>query len=166
MNSARERARPSAPGLWETLRERWDVVGVVAVGGALGSLARWLLAEAFPHSPSQFPLSTFLANVAGSFLLGVVMVLVLEVWPPTRYVRPFWGVGVMGGFTTFSTFVFDAHALAGSGAAVTAVAYPLATVLVVLVATALGVVSARAGVHVLHHRRARAVAPAAEPGRK
>jgi CrcB protein len=138
------------------VRERWDILCVIAVGGALGSLARWGLAVVVPHAEAQFPLSTFLVNVVGSLLLGVLMVLVLEVWPPTRYARPFWGVGVMGGFTTFSTFVFDNYELARSGAAVLAVVYTLMTVVVVLLAVASGVLASRAGVRAWHRRRTRA----------
>jgi CrcB protein len=136
---------------------------VIAVGGALGSLARWWLAVLVPHTAAQFPLSTFLANVAGSFLLGVLMVFVLEVWPPTRYARPFWGVGVMGGFTTFSTFILDANALATSGAAVLAFVYTLMTVVVVLVAVATGVVASRAGTRAWQRRRTRVVERSTSP---
>ena len=52
----------------------------------------------------------------GSFLLGVLMVFVLDVWPPHRYVRPFLGVGVLGGYTTFSTYMLDTRACWRRGA--------------------------------------------------
>lgn len=144
--------KPSATGLRQTVSERYDVLGVIAVGGALGSLGRWGLSEAVPHTSSQFPWSTLAVNVLGSFLLGVLMVFVLEVWPPTRYVRPFLGVGVMGGFTTFSTFMFDNHALATSGAAVLAIVYTVASVALALMAVGAGVVGARMLVPTLHRR--------------
>jgi CrcB protein len=149
----------SAPRLIETLRERWDVLLVIAAGGALGSLARWGTAELLPHTASRFPWSTFAVNVLGSFTLGVLMVFVLEVWPPTRYVRPFWGVGVLGGFTTFSTFMFDTHALATSGEVVLTVVYAVASVALMLVAVATGVFLARAGARAMHRHHERTTIP-------
>src|SRR6476661_3436681 len=77
-------------------------VGVVAAGGALGAVARWALAEALPHEAGSFPWSTWVTNVLGCFLIGVLMVVVVERWPDRRLVRPFFGTGILGGFTTFS----------------------------------------------------------------
>lgn len=89
-------------------RERsWDILAVIALGGGLGSVARHLLAQAIPTAPGGFPWATFLTNVSGCLVLAVLMVYVLEVWPPSRYVRPFFGVGFLGGFTTFSTFTVE-----------------------------------------------------------
>jgi fluoride exporter len=93
------------------IKSRWDVLLVIAAGGAVGSLARWGLGQAFPSAGDQFPWATFTVNASGSFALGVLMVFVLDVWPPSRYVRPFLGVGVLGGFTTFSTYTLDTRAL-------------------------------------------------------
>src|SRR6185295_14847300 len=85
----------------------WDVLAVVAAGGGLGSAARYGLARALPSPATGFPWATFLTNVTGCLLLGVLMVYVLEVWPPRRYVRPFLGVGFLGGYTTFSTYTVE-----------------------------------------------------------
>jgi CrcB protein len=90
---------------------RRDVLAVIALGGALGSLARWGLAEALPHPPDAFPWATFTENVSGCFLIGLLMVFVIDVWPPSRYLRPFLGVGILGGYTTFSTYMLDTRAL-------------------------------------------------------
>ena len=57
--------------------------------------------------PTAFPWSSFLVNVAGSFVLGVILTLVVERWSPTRFVRPFAAIGFCGGFTTFSTFAVE-----------------------------------------------------------
>jgi fluoride exporter len=115
--TARRRAQPTV--LWSQLStalvRRRDVLGVIAVGGVLGSLARWGLAEALPHRPDEFPWATFGANVSGCFLIGLLMVFVIEVWPPSRYLRPFLGVGILGGYTTFSTYMLDTRALLVSG---------------------------------------------------
>ena len=156
-------AERDAPGLWDTVRERWDILAVIAVGGALGSLARWGVAQALPHRPSEFPFSTLAVNVLGSFLLGLLMVFVLEVWSPTRYVRPFLGVGVMGGFTTFSTFMLDNRAMTASGAPLLALGYVVVTVVLVLLAVAAGVVAARTLAQLLHRRRHRATETPGEP---
>ncbi|WP_156822677.1 fluoride efflux transporter FluC [Demetria terragena] len=109
---------PDAPrpaSLGQVLRERWDLVLVIGLGGALGSLGRWGVAGAMPHSGADFPWSTLLVNVLGSFLLGSVTVLVGEVWPRQRYLRPFVGVGLLGGFTTFSTYALDARGAHAAG---------------------------------------------------
>lgn len=142
------------------LRRRWDVLLVIAAGGALGSLARWALAEAVPHSPGRVPWAIFLANVSGAFALGVLMVFVLDHWPPHRYVRPFLGVGVLGGYTTFSTYVLDTRTLLADGHPATALTYLFGTVVVGLLAVALGVVLARVLVRAsqARHRRRRTTA--------
>jgi CrcB protein len=127
------------------LRGRLDILAVIAAGGAVGSAARYGVAEALPHEPGQVAWSTFAVNVGGGFLLGLLMVLVLDVWPPSRYRRPFFGVGVLGGFTTFSTYMLDTHALLVAGELVAAVTYLLGTLVVGLAAVWLGVFTARWG---------------------
>ena len=81
----------------------------------------------WPHDPSQIAWSTFAVNVAGGFLLGLLMVFVSDVWPPHRYVRPFLGVGVLGGFTTFSTYMLDTHAIFVAGRPSIALLYLVGT---------------------------------------
>ena len=66
-----------------------------------------------PHASHAFATSTLTINLIGSLLLGVLMALILDIWSHTRYVRPFVGTGLIGGFTTFSTFVLDAKYEAG-----------------------------------------------------
>jgi CrcB protein len=82
-------------------------IAAIAVGGSLGTLARYGVERSLAVPTRQFPWATFLVNVAGSFLLGVVITLVVERWPPTRYVRPFAAIGFCGGFTTFSTLAVE-----------------------------------------------------------
>ena len=109
------------------LRRRWDVLLVIAAGGVLGSLARWGVAELLPPSPGGMPWATALVNVAGCLLLGVLLVLVVDVWPPSRYARPFLGTGVLGGFTTFSTYMVDTRGLLVAHRPVLATTYRLGT---------------------------------------
>lgn len=109
----------------------------------MGSAARYGVAEVLPHEPGSVAWSTFTVNVAGGFLLGMLMVFVLDVWPPSRYLRPFVGVGVLGGFTTFSTYMLDTHTLLAVGEVVAALTYVLGALVVGLAAVWLGVFIAR-----------------------
>jgi CrcB protein len=121
---------PPAPPA-EPSHPRWQAaatLAVIAAGGVLGALARYGLTSAFPHPQGGFPWATFAVNVAGCALIGVLMVLITEIWQAHRLVRPFLGVGVLGGFTTFSAYVADIAALATAGAERTALVYLLATV--------------------------------------
>ena len=103
---------------------RWDVALVVAAGGPA-----W---------------STLVENVLGSFLLGVVVVVLLEVRErPSRYARPFLGVGVLGGFTTFSAYAGQVVTLAREGLVVAGTAYALGTLLAALLAAAGGIALTR-----------------------
>ncbi|MER5607758.1 CrcB family protein [Micromonospora tulbaghiae] len=113
------------------------VLGVIAAGGVLGALARAGAQAAVPHQPGGFPWATFAVNVTGCLLIGVLMA-VLAARPAHPLTRPFLGVGVLGGFTTFSAYAVDAQRLLTDGAAGTAGAYLAATVLAALAAVAAG----------------------------
>jgi CrcB protein len=86
---------------------------------------------------------TVIANLVGSLLLGLLMAFALDVWSQRRYIRPFLGVGVLGGFTTFSTYELDARGLIASGHAGLALAYVAGSVVAALVAVTVGVVAGR-----------------------
>jgi CrcB protein len=121
----------------------WAVLGVVSVGGTVGALGRYGLATAWPARPGQFPWATFVTNLSGCLLIGVLMVLATEVWAPHRLLRPFLGVGVLGGYTTFSTYAVDVQRLVGAGAARTGGVYLLGTLVAAVAAVYLGVGLAR-----------------------
>ena len=125
------------------LRDRWDVLAVIAAGGALGSLARWGVGEALARPRGAFPLATFTENLSGAFALGLLMVWLTEVWPSARYLRPFLAVGVLGGFTTFSTYMLDTRGLLAAGRPGLAVGYLAGTVLAGLCAVFAGVLAGR-----------------------
>lgn len=96
----------------------------MALGGGIGAAIRYGLASRWGTSgTSDFPWTTLLINLAGSFLLGLLVTLLLEHWPPTRYARPFFGIGLLGGFTTFSTFAVETVRMAESGDAGLALLY-------------------------------------------
>ena len=83
-------------------------------------------------------------NVSGAFLLGLVLTLLLERGVAARYVRPFFCIGVLGAWTTMSTFAVDGDVLLKDGHVLTALIYVLATVIVGVAATSVGVALARA----------------------
>ncbi len=119
----------------------WDLVLVIAAGGALGGALRYLVNEAVPAS--GFPWATFIENVTGCFLLGALMVYLLDVWSPNRYLRPFLAVGVLGGFTTFSAYTVETRALLAEGRGPAALAYLFGSLLAGLAGTWLGITAAR-----------------------
>jgi CrcB protein len=94
---------------------------VIALGGGTGSVARYALGDLFPTSAGTLPWITLAINVLGSFLLGMLVVAVTEIWRPHHLLRPLLGTGVLGEFTTFSTFAVQARTL-GFGTSATYVA--------------------------------------------
>lgn len=125
------------------LRGQAARTGAVAVGGALGSVARYLVGVAFPVAPGAFPTSTFLINVVGCLLMGILVVLVTEARQAHPLVRPLLGAGVLGGFTTFSTFSVEAHRLVTGGHLLLGAVYLVGTVVVAVGAAATGLVATR-----------------------
>jgi CrcB protein len=148
----------------KVFRERWDVLLVIAAGGALGSLARWTVSTALPHAKDGFAWATFVENVTGGLVLGALMVLVLDLWPPNRYLRPFLGVGVLGGYTTFSTYMLDTHAVLAAGRIPVAFGYLAGTLVAGLAAVWAGVLAGRTAVVVLERRRQHRYRSTPEPG--
>ena len=98
-----------------------SVWGAIAAGGALGALARWASGQWYPTRQGVFPWTTFGINAIGCALIGAMMVLVTDVYPAQRLIRPFVVTGVLGGFTTFSTYSVDTLHLLDAGHWVTAV---------------------------------------------
>jgi CrcB protein len=128
------------------------VLLVIGLGGALGSLARYGVGRLLPWREDGFPWATFVENVSGGFALGVLLVFLLDVWPPHRYARPFLGVGLLGGYTTFSTYMLETRDLFAGDQAGTAVAYLFGSLVVGLAAVWLGIGSARLTVRRARHR--------------
>ncbi|MFD7505528.1 fluoride efflux transporter FluC [Streptomyces sp. NPDC059850] len=110
------------------------VVCVVAVGGAIGASARYGAALLWPTPTGAFPWTTLLVNAVGCALIGVLLALIGEVWAAHRLVRPFLGTGVLGGFTTFSTYAVDFRQLVVDGHAATGAAYLVVTLLAAMAA--------------------------------
>lgn len=115
------------------------VMGLVALGGALGSLARYGLVLALPGASSGWPWATLSVNVTGALLLGVVLARVAR----TSLLLPFLGPGLLGGFTTFSAYALDTRTLVADGRPAVAAAYVAVTLAAGLVAVSVGLVVAR-----------------------
>jgi len=124
----------------------WQNVLAVAAGGAIGSVLRYAVGFAFiQRFGPGFPWGTLFINVTGSLLIGIVAELTAtRVFGISPLVRVLLAVGLLGGYTTFSTFALDALTLVAERAQVLAVAYALASVLLSILAAFAGVVIVRA----------------------
>ena len=139
-------------GRRERVLARLPVLGVISAGGGLGALARYGMSLLLPSEPDGFPWATFTTNLTGCFLMGVLMVLITDVWSAHRLLRPFLGVGFLGGYTTFSTYAVEFRALLRPGAAGTAFAYLVGTPVAALVAVLIAVALARRATGVVRRR--------------
>jgi len=119
-------------------RRAWIVVAV-ALGGALGTVGRYELALAEPVTSGHFPWATFAANMIGSLLIGVVVVLFAETRTSPRVPRAFLAVGFCGGLTTFSTWMVESMLLTRDGEVGIAALYLVVSLVLGLVAVGLGV---------------------------
>jgi fluoride exporter len=133
-------------------RPQWSVLAAVSAGGVAGALARFAITTAWPNPPNGFPWATFVINVTGCLLIGVLMVAIAEVWPRRRLLRPFLGTGVLGGYTTFSTYVVDAQHLLDQRAG-TALVYLFATLVSALLAVYTGTGATRLVIAYTHRTR-------------
>src|SRR3982751_7026050 len=81
--------------LTQRRQRTWDpaVLAAIAAGGVLGTEARYGLDVLLPHHPGQWPWATWLINVSGCFLIGILMMVIAELTSLHRLVRPFLGVG-------------------------------------------------------------------------
>jgi CrcB protein len=114
-------------------------LAMVALGGLLGASARYGVGLLLPHTAGTFPLGTLLINVVGGFLIGVL----IDAVAGRPLLRPFAVTGILGGFTTFSTYAVDTEQLLAAGRLALAGAYLVATLVGALAATWLGLALAR-----------------------
>ncbi|MCX3060919.1 fluoride efflux transporter CrcB [Streptomyces sp. GXMU-J5] len=115
-------------------RGQGPVLVVVALGGGTGAAARYGASLLWPTASGAFPWTTLLVNAVGCAVIGVFMVVISDVWAAHRLVRPFFGTGVLGGFTTFSTYVVDTRHLIEDGHPAAALGYLALTVCAALAA--------------------------------
>jgi fluoride exporter len=117
---------------------------LAALGGALGALGRWGVAEALPSSPAGWPWATLLVNLTGCLLLGALFAVLAARSPQAGWPRPFLAVGVLGGYTTYSAFAVEVVRLTEAGAVVAAGAYVVVSVVGGVAAVAAGTLAAQA----------------------
>jgi CrcB protein len=106
-----------SPGRGRLVLPRADgrTIAAIFAGGALGTLARAALAEAFPHGATAWPWPTFAVNVVAAFLLGYFVTRLQERLPLSSYRRPLLGTGVCGGLSTFSTMQVEILKMISAG---------------------------------------------------
>ncbi len=115
----------------------------VALGGALGSVMRYLVVSRVAHwLGAPFPWGTFTVNVLGCFVFGALAEIFARKWSPGGEVQLLLTTGFLGGFTTFSAFSFDTYMLYERGAMLAAGGYVLGSVV-------LSILAFFAGLHLL-----------------
>lgn len=121
----------------------WGSVAMVGAGGFVGGLARYVVELAWPTGSGTFPWGTFAVNTAGAFVLALLLVAVLEVLPPSTYLRPAVGTGFCGALTTFSSVAVQTDRLTAHGHVGIAVSYLLTSVLAAVAAAMAGLLLGR-----------------------
>ena len=116
---------------------------LAALGGALGALVRWGIALGLPPS-AGWPWATWLVNVSGCLLIGILLAVLPSRFPASAWPRPLLGVGVLGGYTTWSTFAVEVVELGRNGAWLLGAAYVGTSVAGGVAAVAVGLLAARA----------------------
>ena len=118
---------------------------IIALGGALGAVSRFLLGNGLSRAlGSALPYGTFVINIVGCFAMGLLMTIIVDREMIPAAWRLFLCVGFLGGFTTFSSFGYEALMLLTEGRMLAALAYAGGSVVLGLVAAAAGVLCARA----------------------
>ncbi len=103
-------------------------IAAIFAGGAIGTLARAALAEAFPHPATAWPWPTFGVNIVAAFLLGYFVTRLQERLPQSSYRRPLLGTGLCGGLSTFSTMEVEILKMISAGAWGLAAGYAAASI--------------------------------------
>jgi CrcB protein len=116
----------------------------VAVGGSIGSVARYGMTLVLPNLGDGFPTATFVTNVVGCLLIGLLLVVLAGLPRAPGWLRPLLATGVLGGFTTFSTYTVGSQTLLTDGRVGLALVYLGGTLVAAFAATWAGVALARA----------------------
>ncbi len=146
---AAHRPAPASPVVFPEVRRsrlpriHWTSVAAVAAGGFAGGLLRYVVGLAWPAPAGSVPWAIVAVNTAGAFVLALLLVLVLEVLPPTTYLRPVVGTGFCGALTTFSSVAVGVDQLIAGGSVLAATVYLVVGLLAGLLAVGLGVALGR-----------------------
>jgi CrcB protein len=124
-------------------RAQPPVLAAIALGGALGAPARYEITRLIQVPAGGFPWDIFWINISGSLVLGFLLVLIIERFSPSRYLRPFLAVGFLGTYTTYSTYTVGADQLVRGGHAATAATYVVVSAMVGFAAVWLGILGGR-----------------------
>ena len=135
---------PPPPGGSRPVAGQGTAFLAVAVGGSIGSVARYGMTLVLPNPDHGFPTATFVTNVVGCLLIGMLLVVLAGLPRAPRWLRPLLATGVLGGFTTFSTYTVGSQTLLTGGRVGLALVYLGGTLLAALAATWAGVALARA----------------------
>lgn len=114
---------------------------LIALGGGIGSLLRYILLVLFPINQSGFPTATFLANLVASFVLGCIVGFVSIQTKEISWLKPFLIIGLCGGFSTFSTFAFELFRFGNQQQYIILILYTLVSILGAIACIYLGFVS-------------------------
>jgi CrcB protein len=113
----------------------YPVIAAVAVGGAIGSAARYLIASWVQSAAwAGFPYGIFTVNISGGLIMGILTELMALKWNVSLEMRAFLTTGILGGYTTFSTFSLDSALLIERGAYASAAIYIAGSAIVSIVA--------------------------------
>lgn len=148
MTDPQATATPEAGSSGDRIPRRWlgrdpKELAAIFVGGALGTLARAVLAVIFPFHVGHWPWPTFGVNIVGTVLLGYFTTRLQERLPFAPYRRPLLGTGVCGGLTTFSTMQVETVTMLEQGHALMALFYVVTSVAAGLLAIHLATAAVR-----------------------
>lgn len=147
---------PSTAELRPSTRIDPRVLAAIAIGAMPGAAARYGISRLITVGAGTFPWATFWTNLSGSFAIGVLLVLLVERFPPSRHARAFAATGFLGAYTTFSTFSVETDVLIKDGHGFLAAAYVGASLAGGLAVVWLGVTVGRL---IPHERLARRPRP-------
>jgi CrcB protein len=134
---------PRADSVGRQGRENPFARAAVFIGGFAGTLGRYELGLSWRERVATFPRTTFVINISGALLLGLILTAILELPLRQRYLRQLLCVGLLGGWTTMSTLAVEADHLFGAGSVVTALGYLVSSLLGGAAASAAGIALVR-----------------------
>ncbi len=136
---------PDAEASSRPLHLQPAALALVALGGVIGTYARYTIETGLPHAPGTWPWATFLINLSGAFVLGLLLEGLTRLGPDDgwrRRARLCLGTGMCGAFTTYSTFALEGSELIRDGHAGVGLAYFVTSVLAGVICAWLGIVVA------------------------